>query len=70
MRPPSDEQVKLMAARGFITVKAAADLLGVAEVTIHRYADDGEVEEHWIGHRRYVARKSIEAKLPPPEMKR
>jgi excisionase family DNA binding protein len=59
--------VRQAAARAWLTIHEAGDLIGVSEATLRRWAEAGDVEAFVTpgGHRRF-ARSSILALLPRP----
>lgn len=54
-----DAQVVQMQKRGFITAAAAAEIAGVARVTIYYWLNTGKVRAVKKGEARYVDRQSL-----------
>lgn len=56
---PNPRQEAALAAEGWLTVPAAAELAQVGTSTIYRWLDGREIEERRVGSRRYVSRASV-----------
>ncbi len=61
---PKDKD-DIMHAAGFLSAREAAELTSVALATIHRWANEGELEHSHIGNRLYVSRASLATRVGP-----
>jgi len=52
-------QAELMAAKGYLSLNAAADRLGVQRQTVWRWAEEGKVKHVRVVRQVYVEEKSL-----------
>lgn len=63
--PIVNRQVLAMRAKGYCTVKEAADLGGVSVIRLYTLLDEGRIAGIRVGGRRYVNKASAEAHFKP-----
>ena len=65
MRGRADEQEKMMRARGYLTYREVAAVLGLTTIAVGRRVREGALHAVAIGNRRYISRRELVAHLGP-----
>lgn len=63
MKPPSKRDAAML-AKGFVSPSIAAEITGLHYTTMCRWMDEGQVDGHYEGARRYLSVESLAGMIP------